>query len=128
MTTKRKVKIALMLVLIAGITYCAVSGYQVKLIPQKAGAQTTNDGCPAGSYNIGESKDGQVICKLEPTGCPYGDSIPLGPDCDKHAPKDPTPPDPDRPYYDGSGNQYDYQGNLISPAPTEAAKGSGCQQ
>lgn len=46
------------------------------------------DPCPEGSYNIGESKqDGEVICKLEPTGCPYGDSIPLGPDCDKHAPQ-----------------------------------------
>lgn len=35
------------------------------------------DGCPAGSYNIGISKDDQPICKLEPTGCPFGDSIPL---------------------------------------------------
>lgn len=41
--------------------------------------------CPAGSYDIGISKDGDPICKLEPTGCPYGDSIPLGPECDKHA-------------------------------------------
>lgn len=31
--------------------------------------------CPAGSYNI-NTKD-EPICKLEPTGCPYGDSIPL---------------------------------------------------
>ena len=45
------------------------------------------DKCPPGSYNIGISKDGAAICKLEPTGCPYGDSIPLGPDCDKHAPQ-----------------------------------------
>lgn len=29
---------------------------------------------------------GAAICKAAPTGCPYGDSIPLGPDCDKHAP------------------------------------------
>lgn len=47
------------------------------------------DKCPAGSYNIGISKDGSAICKLEPTGCPYGDSIPLGADCDKHAPVEP---------------------------------------
>lgn len=41
--------------------------------------------CPPGSYNIG-TKDGvNPICKLEPTGCPFGDSVPL----DKCAP----PPD-----------------------------------
>lgn len=49
-----------------------------------AGAAPLESRCPAGSYEIGE-KDGQAICKLEPTGCPYGDSIPLGPECDKHA-------------------------------------------
>ena len=37
----------------------------------------TTAGCPDGSYNIG-TKDGvNPICKLEPTGCPWGDSIPL---------------------------------------------------
>lgn len=51
--------------------------------PQPTAAQQT---CPAGSYDIGISKDGSPICKLEPTGCPYGDSIPLGPDCDKQKP------------------------------------------
>lgn len=36
-----------------------------------------NGGCPTGSYNIG-TKDGvEPICKLEPTGCPFGDSVPL---------------------------------------------------
>ena len=43
--------------------------------------------CPAGSYNIGENRTEEPLCKLEPTGCPYGDSIPLGPDCDKFAPR-----------------------------------------
>lgn len=38
--------------------------------------------CPAGSYDIGISKDGSPLCKLEPTGCPYGDSIPMDM-CDK---------------------------------------------
>jgi len=42
--------------------------------------------CPAGSYDIGISKDGSPICKLEPTGCPYGDSIPMDM-CDKFAPQ-----------------------------------------
>lgn len=43
--------------------------------------------CPVGSYNVGNDMNGP-ICKLEPTGCPYGDSIPLGPTCDKFAPAD----------------------------------------
>lgn len=30
--------------------------------------------CPNGSYPIDM---GEIICKVEPTGCPYGDSIPL---------------------------------------------------
>lgn len=34
--------------------------------------------CPSGSYLIGYDKDGvNPICKLEPTGCPFGDSVPL---------------------------------------------------
>jgi hypothetical protein len=28
---------------------------------------------------------GAAICKAAPTGCPYGESIPLGPECAKHA-------------------------------------------
>jgi hypothetical protein len=36
------------------------------------GAQPEPYTCPVGQYPIG---DGQ--CHLEPTGCPYGDSIPL---------------------------------------------------
>jgi hypothetical protein len=42
--------------------------------------------CQEGSYSIGTEKNGDEICKLNPTGCPYGDSIPLGPECDKHKP------------------------------------------
>jgi len=56
---------------------------------QPSGFYTADDGCPDGSYNIGETKvDGEVICKLEPTGCPYGDSIPLD------SPKCAPPSDP----------------------------------
>lgn len=40
---------------------------------------TQND-CPAGSYELEEH-----ICKQEPTGCPYGDSISLD-DCEKFGP------------------------------------------
>lgn len=49
------------------------------------------DKCPEGSYSIGIGKNGEVLCKLEPTGCPYGDSIPLGPECDKHKPVEENP-------------------------------------
>lgn len=38
---------------------------------------SNGDGCPDGSYNIGIEKDGNPICKLEPTGCVNGDSVPL---------------------------------------------------
>lgn len=34
--------------------------------------------CPAGSYEIGVKGEGK--CKRDPTGCPYGDSVPLA-DC-----------------------------------------------
>lgn len=62
---------------------------------QEAPVQLQQQECPDGSYNIGESKQGvEVICKLEPTGCPYGDSIPLGPECDKHAEQQSDPEDP----------------------------------
>lgn len=66
----------------------------VKYVPTaEAAVQQT---CPAGSYEIGRKEPGgDPICKLEPTGCPYGDSIPLGPDCDKHAPQ----PEPVQEYY-----------------------------
>lgn len=42
--------------------------------------------CPEGSYLIDYDENGQPICKAEPTGCPYGDSIPMS-ECDKHAPQ-----------------------------------------
>lgn len=53
----------------------------------------TNAKCPAGSYYIGLEKNGQPICKLEPTGCPYGDSIPL--DSPKCAPPPVQKPAPE---------------------------------
>lgn len=66
--------------------------------------------CPEGSYNIGEEKNGQVICKIEPTGCVNGDSIPLdSPKCENNEPpKEVVAPEPLEPYkeediYVGSG-------------------------
>jgi len=38
--------------------------------------------CPPGSFEVGQIEEGVPICKLEPTGCPYGDSIPMD-ECDK---------------------------------------------
>lgn len=43
------------------------------------------DKCPAGDFVRGYDDNGAAICG-HVTGCPYGDSIPLGPDCDKQAP------------------------------------------
>lgn len=75
--------------IIVGLFIGLVAAELVKPTPPAANAQQTTQTCPAGSYDIGISKDGSPICKLEPTGCPYGDSIPLGPDCDKHKPVNP---------------------------------------
>lgn len=44
-----------------------------------------DDGCPAGSYRIDESRAGNIMCRIEPTGCPYGDSVPMK-DCAKLQP------------------------------------------
>ena len=73
------------LAIIVGLLIGLVAAELVKPSPQPANAQQSAQTCPAGSYEI-DRRDGQPICKLEPTGCPYGDSIPLGPQCDKHAP------------------------------------------
>lgn len=63
---------------------------------QPAQAQQQSDVCPPGSYNIG-TKDGiNPICKLEPTGCPYGDSIPMDM-CDKFKPAEPVQEQPKKP-------------------------------
>lgn len=43
--------------------------------------------CPEGSYDAGMiDKNGEPICKLTPTGCPYGDAIPMDV-CEKYAPE-----------------------------------------
>jgi len=75
------------------IVFCLlILGLFLGLI-MSADAQPEIKSCPAGSYNIG-TKDGiNPICKLEPTGCPYGDSIPLDM-CDKFKPAEPVRQDP----------------------------------
>lgn len=45
------------------------------------------DKCPSQTDTLlGYANNGIAICRSAPTGCPYGDSIPLGAECDKHAP------------------------------------------
>lgn len=45
----------------------------------------------------------------------------------EHSDKDQSNlPDPDRDYYDGAGNLYDYQGNLKQAAPKGAVAPSSC--
>lgn len=46
-----------------------VSGFTTSVAYQSINAEFS---CPEGSYQIGED-----VCKAEPTGCPYGDSIPI---------------------------------------------------
>ena len=63
--------------------------------------------CPEGSYEIGrKEEDGEPICKLEPTGCPYGDSIPVD------SPKCVAPSEPDRDYHDEWGNRWSSSGEF----------------
>lgn len=126
MTTKRKVKIALSIVIIAGIVWCALAGVRVVSRPDRVSAAPLSsdkydgdcsptdtagrcsDKCPPGSYEIGREDTGAAICHLEPTGCPYGDAIPLdSPKC--------APP------------QTDPSTAVINDPPAEAAVPASCQ-
>lgn len=45
---------------------------------ERTSATSNVASCPDGSYAIGYDTDGiTAICKKEPTGCPFGDSIPI---------------------------------------------------
>jgi hypothetical protein len=71
--------------------------------------------CPAGTYEIG--RDGaKPLCKAEPTGCPYGDSIPLD------SPKCAPPANPEQAYAPWQPEQ-----PTVTPAPAEPQV-KGCQQ
>lgn len=59
--------------------------------------------CPEGTYDIGISKTDEPLCKIIPTGCPYGDSIPMN-EC--YEVKEDTIPQPEEvieyePYVEG---------------------------
>ena len=76
MKVKLTVLAVFVIAILAGLTVGFTSG---KSEPASA---ANGDRCPAGSYEIGSKEDDQPICKLEPTGCPWGDSVPM----DKCAP------------------------------------------
>lgn len=84
------------LAIIIGLLIGLVAAELVKPSPQPANASQQSSECPAGSYNIGESKTNEPLCKLEPTGCPYGDSIPMDM-CDKFAPQPEQPAEQPKP-------------------------------
>lgn len=71
--------------------------------------------CPAGSYEIGRKEQGgNPICKLEPTGCPYGDSIPLD------SPKCAPPANPEQAYAPWQPEQ--------PAAPVQPPQAKGCSE
>lgn len=122
---KRKIKITLSVVLLGAIIWVVFLGISAAALPATAnamgdkydgdctGLETSGrcaDKCPAPEFVRGYDKDtGAAICGYV-TGCPYGDSIPLGPECDKFAPQ--TQPDPQAP--------------VINDAPVEAAAPTSC--
>lgn len=57
----------------------------VTAAPTTSNSSDTSSVCPEGSYEVEGKNPKEPLCRLYPTGCPYGDSIPLGPECDKHA-------------------------------------------
>lgn len=125
MTTKSKVKIVLIAVLIAAIAYCSWAGVGAIALPQKASAATFDHSqCqyPTRTTNPPEGCDNSDPC--DPASAAKGGSGDCAPVSDKN-PND--LPDPNRPYYDGLGNKYDYMGNLIEAAPTEAAPAPASQ-
>lgn len=62
--------------------------FSILFIASNTKAQST---CPAGTYDTGISKTDVPLCKIIPTGCPYGDSIPMD-YCDTVKPKKTTEP------------------------------------
>lgn len=50
---------------------------QLGLLHVSAAEKPDAESCPVGTYDIGRDAAGSPVCKSEPSGCPYGDSIPL---------------------------------------------------
>lgn len=89
--SKVKTTIVIILMIIGIIWFAQLVGAQTP--SDKSDGECTGreragrcaDKCPEGTTLQGYKDDtSAAICKINPTGCPYGDSIPLGPQCDKH--------------------------------------------
>jgi hypothetical protein len=74
-------------VILAGL---GVAFYINNSIDQVVHADTNAGVCPTGSYSIGGTIDNPV-CKAQPTGCVYGDSIPLDQCTEKSGPAEVAP-------------------------------------
>lgn len=83
---KRKLlaRFCLFLVVLTATTFVDVKSTTLSVAPAprvpgatQVGDTTQYGTCPDGTYQIGMDEYNQPICKSEPTGCPYGDSIAL---------------------------------------------------
>lgn len=95
--------VAIILGLVIGLFAAQLMPAQTHTQPASAQSSDKFDGECTGHETAGRCADkcpnqtdtllgydpqtGAAICKAAPTGCPYGDSIPLGAECDKHAPQ-----------------------------------------
>lgn len=71
----------LFLIICGAILLCAYLIFNLRVFGQELPQ------CDVGTYQLDVSEKGERVCKEQPTGCPYGDSIPLGEACDKQAPQ-----------------------------------------
>lgn len=112
MRNRTKVKILIAAVLLGGIIYCAYAGVKAVAIAHADTFDHSQCQYPDRTTNPDIGCDNSDPCDPAQTKGGSGDCLPG---------KDAAPPNPDRPYFDQYGNQYDYQGNLISPAATQEA-------
>lgn len=70
--------INLVLIIIVSLVFSGLFGVRAEANP-----------CPPGSYLVDYKAPDRPICKLDPTGCPFGDSIPME-HCSKFDPIAPT--------------------------------------
>lgn len=121
---KTKIKIAIIFLLLCGIAAVAIMAVRdAEALPIASAASFDYSGCqyPTRTANHDGLCDNSDPCDPAQVKGGSGGCLPT-PDKDPAA----NLPDPDRDYYDGQGNKYDYQGNIISTAPVEAATVSSC--
>lgn len=74
---------------VAGYALLAIAALMYYLYTNVNAAKPPTN-CPSGSYQIAVDDQGNPVCKQDPTGCPYGDSIPMDM-CAKFGPVDEGP-------------------------------------